>query len=101
MAHDVAALFALLEVVAESSSEHGVDQQEAESAGELLSSSKNCMSDLQALLTQYEDLPVAIQRVWLHSMGGVEELVGLRGQLRTIIGSLSALNKEITRYVHR
>ncbi|KFY14455.1 hypothetical protein V491_06039 [Pseudogymnoascus sp. VKM F-3775] len=97
VAHDVAALFALLEVVAESSSEHGVNQQEAESAGELLSSSKNCMSDLQALLTQYEDLPVAIQRVWLHSMGGVEELVGLRGQLRTIIGSLSALNKEITR----
>lgn len=96
----MAAVFAIFEVVAESSAEHGVNQQEAESAGKLLSSSKDCMSDLQALVAQYEDLPAATQRVWMRSRG-VEKLVGLRDQLKNIIGSLSVLNKEITRYVHR
>lgn len=100
MAHDVAALFALLEVIGENVEDHGVNQATNESATKLLSASKSCVSNLQTLVTKYEDLPMASQRVWLRTMGGAEELVGLRGQLRENIHSCSALNKNITRYVH-
>jgi hypothetical protein len=98
--HDVAALFAILEVIGESVAYHGVNHAVAESATKLLSASKSYVSNLQTLVTKYEDLPIASQRVWLRTMGGAEELVGLRGQLRENIHSCSALNKNITRYVH-
>ncbi|OBT73580.1 hypothetical protein VF21_07641 [Pseudogymnoascus sp. 05NY08] len=96
VAHDVAALFALLKVIGESVEDHGVNHTTVESATKLLSASKNSVSNLQTLVTKYEDLPVASQRVWLRTMGGAEELVGLRGQLRKNIHSFSALNKNIT-----
>lgn len=77
--------------------DHGVNHAMVESATKLLSASKDSVSNLQTLVTKYEDLPVASQRVWLRTMGGAEELVGLRGQLRKNIDSSSALNKNITR----
>ncbi|KFZ02336.1 hypothetical protein V501_09605 [Pseudogymnoascus sp. VKM F-4519 (FW-2642)] len=96
VAHDVAALFALLEVIGESVEDHGVNHAMVESATKLLSASKDSVSNLQTLVTKYEDLPVTSKRVWLRTMGGAEELVGLRGQLRKNIDSSSALNKNIT-----
>lgn len=97
MAHDVAALFALLEVMVESISDHGVNHEIVESTTKLLSASTNCMSNLQALVTKYEDLPTSSQRVWKSTMGGAEELAGLQGRLRKTIDSFSSLNKIITK----
>ena len=97
VAHDVAALFALLEVAIESIADRGVGltHQMIESTTKLLSASKNCLSHLQALVGKYEDLPTASQRVWMRTMGGAEALVGYRGQLRENIDSFSVLNKNI------
>lgn len=99
VAHDVAALFALLEVVIENVADRGVGltQQMVESTMKLLSASKNCLSHLQALVGKYEDLPTASQRVWMRTMGGAEALVGYRSQLRENIDSFSVLNKNIAR----
>lgn len=97
MAHDVAALFALLEVMIGSIADHGVNRETVESTTKLLSAAKNCMSNLQALVTKYEDLPTASQRVWKRTMGGAEELAGLQGRLRKNIDAFSFLNKNITR----
>ncbi|KFY32769.1 hypothetical protein V495_08758 [Pseudogymnoascus sp. VKM F-4514 (FW-929)] len=54
------------------------------------------MVNIQTLVTKYEDLPTASQRVWLRSMGGAEELVSLRDQVRKNIDSFGALNKIIS-----
>lgn len=97
MAHDVAALFALLEVLIENVEDHGVNHEIVESTTKLLSTSKNLISHLQASVAKYEDLPTASQRVWMRTMGGAEELVRRRGQLRENIDSFSVLNKNITR----
>ncbi|KAL5345033.1 hypothetical protein ACLOAV_009986 [Pseudogymnoascus australis] len=98
VAHDVAALFALLEVVIESVADHGVglNHEIVESTRNLLSASKNCLSHLQALVARYEELPTATQRVWMCTMGPAENLDRLRGQLRENIDSFSALNRNIT-----
>lgn len=65
VAHNVAALFALLEVVIESVADHGVglNHDIVESTRNLLSASKNCLSHLQALVARYEELLTATQRV--------------------------------------
>jgi hypothetical protein len=97
VAHDVAALFSLLEVMKESIADHGMrlNYGIVESTTKLLSASKNRMLNIQTLVTKYEDLPTASQRVWLRSMGGAEELGGLRDQVRENINSFGALNKII------
>ncbi|KFY02848.1 hypothetical protein O988_01847 [Pseudogymnoascus sp. VKM F-3808] len=98
VAHDVAALFSLLEVMKESIADHGVrlNYGIVESTTKLLSASKNRMLNIQTFVTKYEDLPTASQRVWLRSMGGAEELVSLRDQVRKNIDSFGALNKIIS-----
>ena len=98
VAHDVAALFSLLEVMKESIADHGVrlNYGIVESTTKLLSASKNRMLNLQTLVTKYEDLPTASQRARLRIIRGEEELVSLRGQIRKNVDSFGALNKIIS-----
>lgn len=93
----MAALFALLEVIIENIAEYSVNHEIVESTTKLLSASEICIANLQALVTKYEDLSTASQRVWRRTMGESEELVSLRGQLGKHLDSFSALNKTIAR----
>ncbi|RDL41405.1 uncharacterized protein BP5553_01384 [Venustampulla echinocandica] len=96
LAHDVGAYYALLEAIVESIADHGVNDEQTKSVMHNLSASKDCLLDLQALVTRYRDLPTASQRTWDHSMRRTEESGGLQGRIRASINLLANLNSNIT-----